>query len=1052
MTRIVEEDIEQLVIDELKKQQYLYLFGPDIAVDGPRPERASYEEIILVDRLRSAIIKNNRSLPFDICEYALKEVLRINVGDTLTRNEVFQDMLINGVKVEHRVNGEDRGGLVWLVDFNRPDQNEFIVCNQFTVIENNKNKRPDLILFVNGLPLVVIELKNAADENATVEKAFHQLQTYLNTIPSLFTYNGILVISDGFDAKAGTISADLRRYMSWKSEDGKTEASHLQGEILTMVNGMFQKSVLLDLVRNFIVFEKHSRENPTTKVMTIETVKKLAAYHQYFAVNKALASTIEASQAGGNRKGGVVWHTQGSGKSLSMVFYTGKLVVSLNNPTIVVITDRNDLDEQLFDTFAASTQLIRQAPVQAESRDKLQQLLRVGSGGIIFTTIQKFFPEDESSFPLLSDRRNIVVIADEAHRTQYGFDAKTRYLKDKEGKEIGTKISYGFAKHMHDALPNATFIGFTGTPVESTDRNTKAVFGEYVDVYDIAQAVDDGATVPIYYESRLAKIHLKEEELEKMDEELTQAAEGESEYHVNREKSKWTQLEAIVGQPERLKSMAKDLVEHFEDRLTVFDGKAMIVAMSRRIAVELYDEIIKLRPDWHNPDDDKGFIKVIMTGSSSDPLNWQQHIRNKEKRKDIGDRLKDASDPLKLVIVRDMWLTGFDAPPLHTLYVDKPMYGHSLMQAIARVNRVFGEKPGGLIVDYIGIASELKKALAVYTNSGGKGKVANDINEAVHIMLTKLEVVQQLMNGYNYLEYFTAPLRDKISIILTSVDHIFSLDNGSERFLREVTGLSQSYALAKSTPEAKAITEEVAFFQAVKARVVKALGPVSTSSDENKPDVGEVIKQLVNRAIVSDGVVDILDEVGLKKPNLTILSDEFLEEVKKMKQKNLAAELLKKLLRDEINVRYKRNIVESHKFSEMLQDSFNRYQNRFISLIELLEELMKIAKDVRTSQDKGKKLNLTEDELAFYDALAANDSAVEVLGDESLRTMAKILVVKVRSNTSIDWTIRENAQAKIRVIVKRVLKEYGYPPDKRHAAIETVLEQAKLFAGEWATE
>jgi type I restriction enzyme R subunit len=976
----------------------------------------------------------------------------VNIGDILTRNETFQDMLINGVKVEHRVNGEDRGGLVWLVDFNSPENNEFIVCNQFTIIENNKNKRPDLILFVNGLPLVVLELKNAADEKATVEKAFQQLQTYLHTIPSLFTYNGFLVISDGFDARAGTISSDLRRYMSWKSEDGKTEASHLQSEILTMVNGMFQKSVLLDLVRNFIVFEKHSRENPTTKVVTIDTVKKLAAYHQYFAVNKALISTIKASDAGGNRKGGVVWHTQGSGKSLSMVFYTGKLVVTLNNPTIVVITDRNDLDEQLFDTFAASTQLLRQKPVQAESRDALQKLLRVSSGGIIFTTIQKFFPEDEKAFPLLSDRRNIVVIADEAHRTQYGFEAKTRYLKDTEGNEIGTKISYGFAKHMHDALPNATFIGFTGTPVESTDRNTKAVFGEYVDVYDIAQAVDDGATVPIFYESRLAKIHLIEEELDKMDDELTLAAEDAAEYHVNQEKSKWTQLEAIVGQPERLKSVAADLVAHFEDRLTVFEGKAMIVAISRRIAVELYDEIIKIRPGWDNADDDKGTIKVIMTGSSSDPLNWQQHIRNKETRKDIGDRLKDPTDLLKMVIVRDMWLTGFDAPPLHTLYVDRPMYGHSLMQAIARVNRVYGEKPGGLIVDYIGIATELKKALALYTNSGGKGKVANDISEAVNIMQMKLEVVQQLMTGYNYNEYFTASLREKISIILTSVDHIFSLENGGDRFLREVTGLSQAYALAKSTPEAKGITEEVAFFQAVKARVVKTLGPASSGTTENRPDVGEVIKQLVNRAIVSDGVVDILDEVGLKKPDLQVLSPEFMEEVKKLKQKNLAAELLKKLLRDEIHVRFKRNIVESQRFSEMLKSSFNRYQNRFISLIQLLEELMKIATDIKASQDKGQALNLSDDELAFYDALAENESAAEILGDENLRIMAKILVTKVRANTSIDWTIKESARAKLRVIVRKILRQYGYPPDKQEAAVETVLEQAKLFASDWATE
>jgi type I restriction enzyme R subunit len=1051
MTGIIEDHIEQQVIRDLVDNHgYVHLFGPDIAPDGPSPERASYQEVVLVDRLRDAIRKLNPETPADTCEYALKEVLRITAGDVLTRNELFQDMLTNGVKVERRVAGEDRGDLVWLIDFNRPVNNQLVVCNQFTIIENNQNKRPDLVLFINGLPLVVIELKNAADENATIEKAYQQLQTYKSKIPSLFTYNGFLVISDGFEARAGTVTSDLRRYMSWKTEDGRKEASRNQGEIFTLVNGMLQPGVLLDLIRNFIVFEKHSRENPTTKVVTIETVKKLAAYHQYFAVNKALSSTISASAERGSRKGGVVWHTQGSGKSLSMVFYTGKLVASLNNPTVVVITDRNDLDEQLFDTFASATQLLRQAPVKAESREQLQKHLKVTAGGIVFTTIQKFFPEDEGSFPLLSDRRNIVVIADEAHRTQYGFEAKTRYLKDKDGNDIGTKISYGFAKHMHDALPNATFIGFTGTPVESTDKNTQAVFGEYVDVYDISQAVEDGATVPIYYESRLAKIHLKEDEMEKIDEELSIVAEGESEYYVEREKSKWTQLEAIVGQPERLRSVARDIVTHFEDRLTVFDGKGMIVTMSREIAVSLYREITSLRPEWHQEEDDKGIIKVIMTGSSSDSLDWQQHIRNKQKRKDIGDRLKDAGDPLKLVIVCDMWLTGFDAPPLHTLYVDKPMEGHNLMQAIARVNRVYGDKPGGLVVDYIGFATELKKALKIYTSSGGKGKVAPDLSEAVHIMLTKLEIVQQMMEGHGYQEFHRVELKGKLTIILNSVDHIFSLDQGAERFIREVTALSQAFALSKSTKEAGEIAEEVAFFQAVKARVIKVLTPATSPSDGDRPAFGEVIKQLVNRAVVSEGVVDILNEAGLKKPDLKILSDEFLEDVRRMKHKNLAAELLKKLLKDEIQVRFKRNVVESQKFSEMLQNSFNRYQSRFITLIEFLEELMKIAKEVKSTQDKGQKMNLTEDELAFYDALADNESALDVLGDESLRTMAKLLVVKVRENTSIDWTIRENARAKLRVIVRRVLREYGYPPDKTAAAVETVLEQAKLFASEWA--
>lgn len=1052
MTRIREDHLEDYVINELVGQGYNYIYGPDIAVDGSAPERASYQEVILVDRLRKAVRRLNSQVPAEAEEQAIREVLRLNSTDLLTANERFHFLMANGVEVEYRENGEDRAGLVHLIDYNFPDNNEFLVVNQFTVIENSNNKRPDVVVFINGLPVVVVELKNPADEHATIEKAHNQIVTYTKTIPSLFFYNGFAIISDGFDAKAGTISADISRYMAWKTKDGLKEESHLRSQLETMVTGMFRKDTLLDLLRSFIVFEKHSKTDPVTGIVSVQKVKKLAAYHQYFAVNKAVHSTINAAAVNSSAagKGGVVWHTQGSGKSLSMVFYAGKLVQQLDNPTILVITDRNDLDDQLFDTFAASTQLLRQTPVQAESRDDLKTLLTVSSGGIVFTTIQKFFPEDANIFPLLSQRRNIVVIADEAHRTQYGFEAKMKFIKDAQGNEASARVSYGFAKHMRDALPHATFIGFTGTPVEGTDKNTQAVFGDYIDIYDIAQAVKDGATVPIYYESRLAKITLNETELDKVDEELSMVAEDQPVYFLQREKSKWARLEGMVGQPSRLRSLSSDIITHFEEREKVFHGKGMIVAMSRKIAVELYKFITELRPNWHSENDNEGSIKVIMTGSSSDPQEYQPHIRNKDKRRDIGDRLKDENDPLKIVIVRDMWLTGFDAPALHTLYIDKPMQGHSLMQAIARVNRVFKDKPGGLVVDYIGIGTDLKKALKTYTESGGEGTVADDISEAVAIMLSKLEVVQQMVHGLNYLEFFTVPIHHQIAIILASVEHILFIEDGADRFLREVTALTQSYALCKSTSEAKRITEEIAFFQAVKARIVKLLG-TSTGRSGGVIDISSIIGQMVERVIGSDGVIDVLKEAGLNKPDVTIFSEEFLEEVKKMKQKNIAAEALRKLLNDEVKFKFKRNNVESRKFSDMLKGAYGKYTNRFITLVELIDELVKIAKEMKDAQEKGAKMNLTEDELAFYDALAENESAMRVLGDDSLRTMAKLLVQQVRINTSIDWTIRESAQAKLRVIVKRVLREHGYPPDKQDIAVHTVLKQAELFADDWAS-
>lgn len=965
-------------------------------------------------------------------------------------NETFHEYLTNGIPVEVSTNEGTRGDKVFLLDYVNMQNNEFVVINQFTVIENHQNKRPDLILVINGIPLVVIELKNPADEKATVQKAFTQLQNYKNAIPSLFHYNAVLIASDGLEAKAGSISAAFTRFMSWKTKDGKKEASHLESELITLIQGILNKETLFDLIRHFIVFEKSKHEDPKTKITTIETIKKIAAYHQYYAVKKAVVETQHAVSQNGDRKAGVIWHTQGSGKSLSMVFYTGKLVLNLSNPTVLVITDRNDLDDQLFDTFAACRNLLRQEPRQAENREDLIKKLKVAAGGIIFTTLQKFFPdEDEEKFPKLSDRKNIIVIADEAHRTQYGFSAKTRYIKDEKGIEIGTKTAYGFAKHIRDALPYATFIGFTGTPVELTDRNTRTVFGDYIDIYDIQQAIIDKAAVPIYYESRLVKLHLDDKEKETIDDKVDIVAEEAAEYVVNNAKAKWTRIEAMVGQSDRLKEVAADLIKHFENRQTVTEGKGMIVGMSRRICVNLYNEIIALRPNWHNNDDDKGVIKVIMTGSSSDPENYQPHIRNKEKRKAIGERLKDPKDNLQLVIVRDMWLTGFDAPCLHTLYIDKPMKGHTLMQAIARVNRVYKDKPGGLIVDYIGIAQDLKKALAVYTESGGQGEPTFDIDKAIQAMEEKLEIIRQLMNGYDYMSYFTSPLSEKLSIILTSQEHILSVENGKERFIKEVTALSKAYSLCRSTPEADEVAAEVSFFQAVKARLAKFETVGKEKTDE---EIETAIRQLVDQAVVSEGVIDIFDAAGIKKPDISILSDEFLEEIKGMKHKNLALELLKKLLNDEIKSRSKFNLVNSRKLSEMLEDGIRRYQNGLLSTTQIIEEIIGLANHIKDLDKQGEKLNLSIEEVAFYNALEVNDSAVKILGDETLREIARVLVQRVKANTSIDWQIKENVRAKLRVIVRRVLREFGYPPDKQEAAVNTVLQQAELLADVWAKD
>lgn len=1069
MTQLTESQIESFAIQLFEHFGYKSLYGPDIAPDGPNPLRMSFEEVVLKESLRKAVLRINHELPAAVCEEAIKEVLRIASPDLLANNERFHRMLTEGISVSVYREGVERGELVWLVDFDNPLNNEFIVVNQYTIIENGRNKRPDLILFVNGLPLVVIELKNAADENATLQSAFRQVETYKEAIPSLFTYNELIVISDGLEARAGSLSAGFSRMMAWKSADGKAEASRLVSQLEILIQGMLNKETLVDLIRSFIVFEKTKIEDVKTKITTIKTVKKVAAYHQYYAVNKAIESTIRAtginrnsndsfcespvnyglkdvkSQPVGDHKAGVIWHTQGSGKSLSMVFYVGKVVRMLNNPTIVVITDRNDLDDQLFGTFADCKQLLRQTPVQAEDGEKLKSLLSVHSGGVIFTTIQKFQPDEgKNVYKTLTERSNVIVIADEAHRTQYGFKAKTVEVKNEADEVIGSEIKYGFAKYLRDALPNATYLGFTGTPIETADINTPAVFGNYIDVYDIAQAVEDGATVRIFYESRLAKVELSEEG-RKLIESLDRELETEDMNDVQLAKAKWTQLEALIGSPARIKNVARDIVAHFEQRQEVFEGKGMIVAMSRRIAVALYNAIIDLRPHWHSDDLDKGVIKVVMTSSSSDGPDIARHHTTKGQRRLLAERMKDPDDELKLVIVRDMWLTGFDAPCLHTLYIDKPMQGHNLMQAIARVNRVYKDKPGGLVVDYLGIASDLKKALSFYSDSGGRGNPTEQQEQAVALMEEKLEVVQHLLHGFDYHPYFTADVSQKLSLILQAEDFILGLDEGKKRFVNEVNALSKAFAISIPHEKAMKVKEEVAFFQAIKARLCKFDASPSHKTDE---EIETTIRQVVDKALVSDRVVDIFDAAGIKKPDISILSEEFLMELKGMDHKNIALEVLRKLLNDEIKARMQRNLVQGKSLMEMLETAINKYHNKVITAVEVIDELIGLSKHIVAQDKAAQALGLTEYEYAFYSAVADNESAVELMGKDKLRELAVVLTETIRNNASIDWEIKENVRAKMRVAVKRLLRRYGYPPDMQMLATETVIKQAEMISAE----
>jgi type I restriction enzyme, R subunit len=1050
---LFENDVELAALDWLQQSGYSTVFAPFLAPDQPGAERESLASALIEGRLRSALQKLNPKLPAEALEEAFRKITIPQSVSLIANNRAFHKMLVEGIAVEcRRKDGSLGTEIVQLLDFAEPERNDWLAVNQFTVIEGQHNRRPDIVIFVNGLPLGVIELKNAADEDAGIWEAFHQLQTYKQQIPSLFTYNAVLLISDGLEARIGTISADKERFMPWRTIEGETVAPASLTQLEVMLRGVFNKRRFLDLVRYFIVFEEDPQDG--------SAIKKIAGYHQFHAVNIAVEETLRASGASrgdlmhekakgyftrkqpggeaGDRRVGVVWHTQGSGKSLTMVFYAGRLVLdpAMENPTIVVLTDRNDLDEQLFGTFARCHELLRQKPVQAGSREHLRKLLAVASGGVVFTTIHKFFPDKESTqHPLLSDRRNIVVIADEAHRSQYDFID-------------------GFARHMRDALPHASFIGFTGTPIEKADANTRSVFGDYISIYDIQRAVEDKATVPIYYESRLAKLELKPAEKPKLDSDFEEATEGEELEQKEQLKSKWAAMEKLVGSEKRLALIAKDLVKHWEARLEVMEGKAMIVCMSRRICFELYEALRKLHPDWDHKADEKGAMKIIMTGSASDPLPWQDHIRTKSRREELASRFKDPKDPFKIVIVRDMWLTGFDAPCLHTMYVDKPMRGHGLMQAIARVNRVFKDKPGGLVVDYLGLAHELKKALATYTDSGGTGRTALDQEEAVAIMQEKYEICRDFMHGFGRKHWVSGTPAQKLTLLPAAQEHILAQaakeknpEERKQKFLRAVTELSQAFALAVPHEEAIAIRDDVGFFQAVRAALAKTEAGGKQKSAE---EMDAAIRQIISRAVSSDEVIDIFAAAGLKKPDISILSDEFLAEVHGMPQKNLAVELLRKLLNNEIKIRSRKFLIQSRSFADLLESSIRKYQNRAIETAAVIEELIQLAQQMRNANQRGVDLGLTEDETAFYDALEVNDTSVKVLGEPTLKAIAHELVETVRNSVSIDWTQREGVRAKIRVMVKRILRKHGYPPDKQEKATQTVLEQAELLCADWA--
>ena len=1043
MTTLNEFDVEQAALEWLQSLGWITAYGPDIGPDAQNPERPDYDQVVLEQRLLDALADLNPNLPSTALNDAIRN-LTLPQGATLeARNRNFHKMLVEGVQVEYRTaDGSIRGDMVSVVDFKDHRNNDWFAVNQFTVTENGIERRPDIVLFVNGLPLGIIELKNPTDENATIESAYAQLQTYKSDIPTLFSFNEALIISDGLDARIGTLTAGEEWFKPWRTIAGDRLEDEGRPELQVMLSGAGAPDRFLALIHDFIVFEDDGGA----------LAKKMAGYHQFHAVRVAVEETLRAAELQradeglgaapgvsetshrsggmlGDRRIGVIWHTQGSGKSLTMVFYVGAIArePAMENPTVVVLTDRNDLDDQLFGTFSRCQELLRQEPVQADSRADLRQKLSVVAGGVVFTTIQKFFPEEKGdTHPTLSDRSNIVVIADEAHRSQYDFID-------------------GFARHMRDALPNASFVGFTGTPIELQDASTRAVFGECISIYDIRRSVEDGATVPIHYESRLAKLSLDKDEQPTIDADFEEATEGEEIERKEQLKTKWAQQEALVGSETRLKQVAEDIVDHFGQRLEVLDGKAMVVCMSRRICVELYRELVNLLPGWEHAGDDKGKIKVVMTGSASDPQDWQQHIRNKSRRETLAKRFRDADDELQIVLVRDMWLTGFDAPSLHTMYLDKPMRGHGLMQAIARVNRVFKDKPGGLVVDYLGVADDLRKAIAAYTDSEGEGRPALDKDAAVDVLREKYEICCGILHGFDWSDW-TAGAQKQMQLMLAAQEHILAQDDGKNRFVTAVRDLSAAFALAVPHEETRRIRDDVAFFQAVQSRLLKR-APGEARSDE---ELDNAIRQIVSRAVASEEVVDIFAAAGLNKPDISVLSEEFLSEVQGMPHRNVAIELLQKLIRGELSTRRRKNVVQARSFAEMLEQTLRRYENRSIEAAQVIEELIEMAREIRQASERGDRLGLNDDELAFYDALETNDSAVQVLGDDTLRGIARELVETVRNNVTIDWTLRESARANLRRLVRRLLTRHGYPPDKQPKAVQTVLEQAEMLSEGWS--
>ncbi len=1062
---MTEDQLEQDTLAWLADVGWQHRHGPELAPEGNTPERSDYRQVLLTGRLRQAIKLLNPAVPQAARDDALKQVIDLGTPSLLAANRQFHKLLLNGVPVQYQQDGETRGDFVRLIDWAAPARNEWLAVSQFSIKGERHTRRPDIVLFVNGLPLVLLELKNPADLNADVWKAFEQIETYKEQIADVFQYNEVLVITDGSEALLGSLSADRERYMAWRTIDGVAIDPLGQfGGLETLVRGVLAPACLLDYLRFFVLFEDDGR-----------LVKKIAGYHQFHAVRSAIAKVIAASQPGGSHKGGVVWHTQGSGKSITMTCFAARVMQEplLENPTVVVITDRNDLDGQLFGVFSLAQDLLREQPVQAGTRQQLRaRLSNRPSGGIVFATIQKFMPgEDEDSFPLLSDRRNIVVIADEAHRTQYGFEARLKTFKPRSAAALSTgsgeppasraelapagygvdRYQVGYAQHLRDALPNATFVAFTGTPVSGDDRDTRAVFGDYISVYDMQQAKEDGATVAIYYESRLAKLGLKADEMATIDDEVDELAEDEEEDQQARLKTRWAALEKVVGAEPRIARVAADLVAHFEERDKAQNGKAMVVAMSREICVHLYDEIVRLRPAWHSTDPELGTIKIVMTGSASDKALLRPHLYSGQTKKRLEKRFKNPADPLRLVIVRDMWLTGFDAPCVHTLYVDKPMKGHNLMQAIARVNRVFKDKEGGLVVDYIGIANELKTALKEYTASRGRGRPTVNAHEAYSLMMEKLDALRGMLAGTNHTTPghgfdYSGFLTGGHKTLAGAANHVLGIKEGKKRFADLALAMGRAFTLCCTLDEAKAVREEVAFFQAVKVLLTKREIVAAKRKDEDRE---LAIRQIISSAVVSEEVVDIFDAVGLDKPNIGILDEAFLAEVRNLPERNLAVELLERLLEGEIKSRFAGNVVQNKRFSDMLGDVVLRYQNRSIEAAQVMEELVQMARKFRAAAARGEELGLTEDEVRFYDALADNESAVRELTDETLKKIAQELTDSLRRNLSVDWSQRESVQAKLRLLVKRILRKYKYPPDRQDAAVELVLQQAKALGEAW---